>query len=91
MFRKSFLCKIYSANIWIIYDWTNNARTKGIWKLPWRRGLVVSSPAGTDETGIIGREIESRQGIGYLYKNRNKIKRAFEKSKQRTRLIHATV
>jgi hypothetical protein len=29
-------------------------------KLPWRHGLVVSSPSATDETGAIGREVESR-------------------------------
>jgi hypothetical protein len=28
---------------------------------PWRRGLVVSSPPATEETGAMGREIESRQ------------------------------
>jgi hypothetical protein len=32
--------------------------------LPFRRGLVVSSPPATDETGAMGREIESGQGIG---------------------------
>jgi hypothetical protein len=31
---------------------------------PWRRGLVVSSPPATEETGAMGREIESRQGKG---------------------------
>jgi hypothetical protein len=31
----------------------------------WRRGLVVSSPSATEETGAMGREIESRQGIGW--------------------------
>jgi hypothetical protein len=31
----------------------------------WRRGLVVSSPFATQETGAMGREIESRQGIGW--------------------------
>jgi hypothetical protein len=30
--------------------------------LPWRSGLVVSSPPATEETGAMGREIESRQG-----------------------------
>jgi hypothetical protein len=30
--------------------------------LHWRRGLVVSSPPATEETGDTGREIESRQG-----------------------------
>jgi hypothetical protein len=33
--------------------------------LPWRRGLVVSSPPPSEETGAMGREIESRQGIGW--------------------------
>jgi hypothetical protein len=33
--------------------------------LPWRRGLVLSSPPATVETGAMGREIESRQGIGW--------------------------
>jgi hypothetical protein len=27
----------------------------------WLRGLMVSSPPATDETGALGREIESRQ------------------------------
>jgi hypothetical protein len=31
--------------------------------LPWRRGLVVSSPPVNKETGAIGREIEACQGI----------------------------
>jgi hypothetical protein len=31
---------------------------------PWRRGLVVSSPHATEETGAMGREIESSQGVG---------------------------
>jgi hypothetical protein len=31
--------------------------------LPWRRGLGVSSPPATEETGAMGREIKSRQGI----------------------------
>jgi hypothetical protein len=30
----------------------------------WRRGLVVSSPNATEGTEGMGREIESRQGIG---------------------------
>jgi hypothetical protein len=30
--------------------------------LPWRLGLVVSSPPATEETGAMGREIESRRG-----------------------------
>jgi hypothetical protein len=34
--------------------------------MPWRRGLAVSSPSATEETGAIGREIESRKGIGGL-------------------------
>jgi hypothetical protein len=34
-------------------------------KMPWRRGLVVSSPQATEETGAMGRAIESRQGIGW--------------------------
>jgi hypothetical protein len=38
--------------------------------MPWRRGHVVSSPPATEETGAMGREIESRQGAGwYLEKN----------------------
>jgi hypothetical protein len=32
--------------------------------MPWRRGLVVSSPPATEETGAMGRGVESRQGIG---------------------------
>jgi hypothetical protein len=39
--------------------------------MPWWRGLVVSSPYATDETGAMGREIESRQGIGGLLKKEN--------------------
>jgi hypothetical protein len=31
---------------------------------PWRRGLVVSFSPATKETGAMGREIESRYGIG---------------------------
>jgi hypothetical protein len=31
---------------------------------PGWRGLVISSPPTTEETGAMGREIESRQGIG---------------------------
>jgi hypothetical protein len=31
-------------------------------KLPWRRALQVSYPPVTEETGAMGREIESRQG-----------------------------
>jgi hypothetical protein len=31
--------------------------------MPWRRGLAVSSPSATEETGAIGREIESRKGV----------------------------
>jgi hypothetical protein len=32
--------------------------------MPWLHGLVVlSSPPATEETGAMGREIESRQGI----------------------------
>jgi hypothetical protein len=33
---------------------------------PWRRDLVVSSPPTTEETGAMGREVESRKGIGWL-------------------------
>jgi hypothetical protein len=33
--------------------------------MTWRLGLVVSSPPATEETGAMGREIESRQGIGW--------------------------
>jgi hypothetical protein len=29
------------------------------------RGLVVSSPHASEEIGAMGREIESRQGIGW--------------------------
>jgi hypothetical protein len=32
---------------------------------PWRSGLVVMSPPATEETGAMGRGIESRQGIGW--------------------------
>jgi hypothetical protein len=35
--------------------------------LPWRSGLVVLSPPATEETGAMGREIESRQGIGWKF------------------------
>jgi hypothetical protein len=33
--------------------------------MSWRRGLVVSSLLVAEETGAMGREIESRQGIGW--------------------------
>jgi hypothetical protein len=33
--------------------------------MPWRRGLVVSSPPATKETGAMGLEIESRVYIGW--------------------------
>jgi hypothetical protein len=56
-------------------------QTKYIWQLhtvdkslifkPWRRGLVVLSPPATYESGAMGREIESRQGIGW-YLNKKK-------------------
>jgi hypothetical protein len=32
---------------------------------PWRAGLVVTSPPDAEETGAMGREIESRRGIGW--------------------------
>jgi hypothetical protein len=35
---------------------------------PWRRGLVVLSPPATKETGAMGREIESLQGMGVAFK-----------------------
>jgi hypothetical protein len=31
------------------------------------RGLVVSSPPANEETGAMGHEIESRQGIGKVF------------------------
>jgi hypothetical protein len=31
----------------------------------WRRGLVVSSPPAIEEIGAMGREFESRQGMGW--------------------------
>jgi hypothetical protein len=34
-------------------------------KLPWRRGVVLTSPPATEEIGAMGREIESLQGIGW--------------------------
>jgi hypothetical protein len=33
-------------------------------KKPWLRGLVLLSPPVTEETGAMGREIETRKGIG---------------------------
>jgi hypothetical protein len=33
--------------------------------MPLRHGLVVSSPPATVKIGAVGREIESRQGIGW--------------------------
>jgi hypothetical protein len=33
--------------------------------LPWRNGLVVLSPPAIEETGAMGREIKSREGIGW--------------------------
>jgi hypothetical protein len=41
---------------WFVYEQTNVGQ-------PWRRGLVVSVPLTIEETGAMGREIESRQGI----------------------------
>jgi hypothetical protein len=38
------------------------AHSKELRGMPWRRGLVVSSPPATEEIGAMGREIESRQG-----------------------------
>jgi hypothetical protein len=35
--------------------------------MPWRSGLVLSSPPATEEIGSMGREIESRHGIGCIY------------------------
>jgi hypothetical protein len=32
--------------------------------------LVVSSPTATEETGAVGREVESRQEIGWWLKNK---------------------
>jgi hypothetical protein len=32
--------------------------------MPWRRGPAESSPPATKETGAMGREIKSRQGLG---------------------------
>jgi hypothetical protein len=40
-------------------------RNKNIMKSPWQRGLVVSCPPATEETGAMGREIESRQSMGW--------------------------
>jgi hypothetical protein len=31
--------------------------------LSWRRGLAASSPPATEEIGLMGREVESRQGM----------------------------
>jgi hypothetical protein len=36
----------------------------GSW-VPWWRGLMVSSPPATEETGAMVLEIESRQGLGW--------------------------
>jgi hypothetical protein len=33
--------------------------------LPWRRGLLETSTSATEKIGAMGREIESRQGIGW--------------------------
>jgi hypothetical protein len=41
---------------------------------PWWRGLAVSSPPATEETGAMGREIKSRKEIGGLVFKENKIK-----------------
>jgi hypothetical protein len=38
------------------------------WKLinlPWRCGLLLSTPPATEETAAMGRKTESRQGIGF--------------------------
>jgi hypothetical protein len=45
-----------------IFHWNN---LQNLPKLPWRPGLVVSSLPATEETRAMGREIESRQGIGW--------------------------
>jgi hypothetical protein len=39
-------------------------------------GLVVTSPPATDEIGAMGREIESRLGIGFsvFFKDKRKLK-----------------
>jgi hypothetical protein len=48
----------------MVYFQTQNYNLGKFWKaLPWRRGLVVSSPPATEETGDMGREVDSRQGI----------------------------
>jgi hypothetical protein len=39
--------------------------------MPWWCGLVVSSPPTTEETGAMGRDIESRQGVGWQVFNQN--------------------
>jgi hypothetical protein len=44
---------------------------KLIYLLPWRRGLVVSSPPATEEIGALGREIESCQ-VGFFEKKEKK-------------------
>jgi hypothetical protein len=65
-------CKIYQT-------YTNNFYSKnlqiGIFGMqiqhlatlikPWRRFIVVSSPPATEATGVTGREIESRKGLGW--------------------------
>jgi hypothetical protein len=41
------------------------------WRATWSTYIVVSSPPATEETGAMGRDIESRLGIGwYLLKNK---------------------
>jgi hypothetical protein len=52
---ESFLCTYVHTYVCGMY----------IQRLPWLRGLVVSSPAATEETGAMGREVESLQGIGW--------------------------
>jgi hypothetical protein len=38
-------------------------RQNGDVDVPWRRGLLVSSPPANEQAGAMGRDIESRQGM----------------------------
>jgi hypothetical protein len=59
------ISKGYRRNDDIKHDVTSGEnKAKLIFLLPWRRGLVVSSPPATEEIVAMGREIESRKVIG---------------------------
>jgi hypothetical protein len=56
-FARCFFNEFFLFKILKIIKWVH------MYVLPWRLGLVVTSPLTTEEIGAMGREIESRQGI----------------------------